>query len=202
MAASLAESNIMRRRDFILAAFAITVCKPAFASAAETVQLLLIRDADEPIECSGVRFIRGNLFGVPSTLSLENAVSPIGLYHLSRTEELSYELNAPNFSSVPAGTYEAKIRNDRTKTWMTSDNRAWRLELLNTPKRTAIQFHFGKDYHWSAGCIILAGDSGGNPLCQKGSDSPEEAVAKLRDYVTTGHDSKTKIMVKIIFAGA
>ena len=166
------------------------------------VQLLLLRDSKEPRTCAAIKFIKGNLYGVPAELNLDALASPMGLQHLSRTEEPSYEGNTPYVSAIPAGVYEATIRTDRRKPWMINDTRAWRLELLKTGPRSAVQFHYGKDYKWSQGCIILTGNEEGDLLCHQGSDSPEEAVAALRSYVLTGHQSTAIIRVKIAFSSA
>lgn len=191
----------MDRRHLLMGLPGMFVARFADAQASNTVQLFLQRDSKEPISCnSDVKYIRGNLYGVPKTTKLEDVVSTLGLTHISRTEELPYLDNAKNISSIPAKIYDADIRTDRTKKWMNNDERAWRLELRDTAPRSAIQFHYGKDYKWSEGCIILTGNATGDIMCSQGSDSPEEAVATLRDYVLTGGNSITKIRIKIAFA--
>jgi hypothetical protein len=101
---------------------------------------------------------------------------------------------------VPVSIYDLQVRVDKTKAWMAKENRWWRLEFVKVEKRTAIQFHYGKDYKWSEGCIILTGNSKGDVLCKEGTNSPEEAVATLRRYVIEGSDSNTKIRVRIAYA--
>jgi hypothetical protein len=165
------------------------------------VQLYLLRDSKEPMTCSSkVKLIRGSLYGVPSTMKLEDVASTLGLQHISKTEELPYEANAKNVSSVPANIYRAKIRNDKTKSWMTNVNRTWRLELDKVPRRSAIQFHYGKNYAWSQGCIILVGTRTSDLMCTAGLDSPEEAVAALRNYVHAGNRTPAEVLIRIAFA--
>lgn len=189
----------MLRRDFVLGALATQFAARAAAANEDVVKLLLLRNTAEPVACGSARYIKGNLYGVPSSMNLNGVSSAIGLTFISHVEELPYELNAKNASCVPAGTYSASIKVNKTKPWMTNENRTWRLELNGTKPRSAIQFHYGKDFNWSRGCVILTGTD--DLVCKEGSDSPEEAVAALRAYVTTGHNSSTPIFVKLMFAG-
>jgi hypothetical protein len=187
----------LTRRLFVALSLAL-VARPSVA-AEDIVQLLLLRDVAEPISCGKLRYMKGSLYGIPSGTKLKDVSSALGLKRIARVEELPFEQNVPNASSIPAGIYSATIRTDQTKAWMTNENRRWRLELQGTKPRSAIQFHYGKDFQWSAGCVILTGTD--QLICKEGSDSPEEAVAALREYVTSGHNSNTKILVKIAFAG-
>lgn len=155
------------------------------------VQLLLMRDADYASRCTSC--IPGRLFGVPSNVALESGEwSTWALEPLADTIELGFEDNVPNRSSIPTGTYDATIRTDATKNWMVGSdgrpliNRAWRIELSGERlgKRTAIQFHFGKDVLWSEGCIIVGRNA--SQVCQdecRFSDSPEDGLKALREYV-------------------
>jgi hypothetical protein len=188
----------MLRRHFLVTPFVMHLAAKASAADEDIVQLLLLRDGKEPLTCGTTRYMKGDLYGVPAKVKLEDVTLPMGLTHIARVEELPYELNVPNVSSIPAKTYSAVIRTDKTKPWMTNENRSWRLELQGTNPRSAIQFHYGKDFRWSAGCVILTGTN--DLACKEGRDSPEEAVAALRNYVITGHNSSTKIHVKVAFA--
>ena len=69
--------------------------------------------------------------------------------------ERPWKDNAPDVSSIPSGHYESRVRSDATKSWMTTRNRTWRIELLDVPHRSNIQFHFGQDEKWSEGCFIV-----------------------------------------------
>lgn len=190
----------MRRRQFLLGTLIAGVSTRLRAQAADTVQLLVLRESKKTVACGQARYIKGNLYGVPSNQDLSTITLPVGLPHIAHTEELPYADNAENASCIDEGTYRAKVVTQPTKPWMTNENRAWRLELIGTkPARSAIQFHYGKDYHWSTGCVVLTGTD--DLMCKEGRDSPEEAVAALRNYVTIGHNSATPIFVRIAFVG-
>lgn len=173
---------------------------------AEDVTLLVVRDADYARRCT--QCIPGRLYGVPPGTDVDGAPwLSWALEPIADTIELGYEENTPNRSSIPTGEYTAVIRTDPTKSWMkTVDGKvrpdmAWRLELENVPGgRTAIQFHYGKDVSWSAGCIILGRNAGG--VCQddcRFSDSPENSVARLREYVEDRiRSSSDTISVRIV----
>lgn len=110
--------------------------------------------------------------------------------------ERPWKDNKPNVSAIPKGVYAASVRTDKTKPWMTHENRVWRIELGGTPQRSAIQFHYGQDVGWSEGCFIVgtllqAGDEAGVTTRYCAVDNGEAAVAALRAVVTaTGRDPK------------
>jgi hypothetical protein len=167
----------------------------------DTVKLLLIRSVTANTQCD-VKFVPGKIYGVPSNMNLPSISTSIGLEFISNTEELPFNMNISNISSISTNIYEAKIREDESKAWMKDNiHRSWRLELQGTGHRTNIQFHYGKDHKWSAGCIILVND-GSKPLMCAASgteNSPELAVKALRDYVLkNSFNSETKIKIKII----
>src|SRR5262245_40110995 len=119
----------MNRRETLFGIPAALWAGTLNAQVSNIVQLYLLRESAEPNVCSPtVKFIRGNLYGVPSAMKLTDVSSTLGLTHISKTEELPYEANAQNVSSVPAAIYRAKIREEATKPWMTNVNRKWRLE--------------------------------------------------------------------------
>ncbi len=191
----------MARR--MLALLLATACWDASAADAK---LLLVRNAKSDLTCREVVF-HGRLFEVPSQTNLESVGSTLGLKLLTRVQELPYENNAPSASSIPVGTYVAKVRTDQTKGWMKGKpERAWRLELdvprINDVKRTAIQFHYGKDKSWSRGCVILTGGTPSSPLvcrAEDGADSPEAAVAAVRAFVErTLVKSDDRIEIRIV----
>lgn len=62
------------------------------------------------------------------------------------TLELPFRFNFSNISSIPAGTYPAKIRTDGSK--------GWRLEL-SVPGRHNIQIHCGNFPSEIQGCILV-----------------------------------------------
>jgi hypothetical protein len=130
------------------------------------------------------------------------------LTELTDVIERSFEENLP-ISSIPVGIYEAFVRTNATKKWMWTggelnkgvvlENRAWRIELSNVPQRTNIQFHYGKDVKWSEGCLVV-GSSPRNTCKDQCThdDSPESAIVKLRNFVTSnGTTLKPKIRVRI-----
>lgn len=170
------------------------------ASSAElAVQLLVVREGREPTTCGEIEYLQGTLYGVPSTFDLEKARTTLGLERLGRVEEPTYEGNSAG-SSIPVGTYDAYVRDDATKPWMTTLDRRWRIEMKGVPgPRTAVQFHYGKDYKWSAGCIILAGEHE-SLACSSRGNSSDLLVAKLRGYVEKqGLAAPTRIRVRIAF---
>ena len=55
--------------------------------------------------------------------------------------------NLPFISSVPPGSYQARLRYDH------SDK--WRVELIGVPGRTHVQIHIGNVVQDSVGCILV-----------------------------------------------
>jgi hypothetical protein len=185
-------------------------CSRSIWAQASSVRLILIRQADYKDKC--LSCIPGKIYGVPPAIDFAVAETvPSLLEFICDTVELSYEDNVPKKSSIPEGLYTAKVRQDGTKKWMWSEgeigkgsilpDRSWRLELAGVPnKRTNIQFHYGKDVGWSAGCIII-----GQKLAQCSAtdqcnfpDSPEAAVSALRSYVVTNSlSTATPIQIRI-----
>lgn len=192
---------MMTRRSLLMVAGgSLLVIREIAVGAHPPVQLLLIREAKQPISCGSVRYIPGQLYGVPSNMALDKVASPLGLTAITRVEELPYLDNASNVSSIPPGTYEAVVRTDATKNWMTTANRRWRLELKGTNPRSNIQFHYGLDYKWSEGCIIITGDAPAGLLCKSPKTTSEEAVERLRKYVEENSNTSQPVKVKIIFS--
>ncbi len=69
------------------------------------------------------------------------------------TYELGDRGNRPSKSCVPEGSYSLKVRNDVSMDSFDND-RGWRLELLNVPKRTVVQIHRASIKITSAGCLL------------------------------------------------
>ncbi|HTR41056.1 MAG TPA: DUF5675 family protein [Pseudomonadales bacterium] len=63
------------------------------------------------------------------------------------TLERPWQNNESNISSIPAGTYSAIIRYDKTD--------HWRLQLTNVPDRSGIQIHIGNQTSDTEGCILV-----------------------------------------------
>lgn len=187
------------------------LCIPAHAQGV-AVRLLMVRERGYDNKC--LPCVAGRLYGVPGNIDLASAEQSIGLLTvIADTVELSYEPDSGRPSSIPEAIYNATVRTDSSKKWMWTggevgrgsirQERAWRIELQNVPRRTAIQFHYGRDANWSRGCIIL----GHRPLAcpTRGPcsfpDSPELAVRALRSYVEANSvASNTPILVR--FAAA
>jgi hypothetical protein len=166
----------MRRRTVVgfLAAAPIALLYRTALAGEVRAHMRLERKPNWQVTC--VRCIPGVLYGTDSGLP----------QRLCDTVELSFEDNAVNVSAIPAGTYRATVRRDRTKKWMIDDITEWRLELQGVPgDRRAIQFHYGKEASWSQGCIIVGSNNAlacGRDDCAF-SDSPRDGVRALRDYV-------------------
>lgn len=192
---------MISRRYFLMASLGLlAAARDVFASGAKQAQILLVRAAKQPITCGKVQYIPGGLYGVPPTVKLEDVNSSFGLEFLTRVEELAYLDNASRVSSIAPGVYNAIVRDDASKKWMTNINRRWRLELLGTESRSNIQFHYGLDYKWSEGCIIVTGDSEAGLVCRSQSETSEKAIERLRQYVSDNSNSSPPARVKIIFA--
>ena len=61
--------------------------------------------------------------------------------------EKPWKGNAPEISSIPAGTYTASLRYDHKD--------RWRVELKDVPGRKNIQIHIGNTPADSKGCILV-----------------------------------------------
>ena len=164
----------INRRLVLGSTLALGLVAGASAQGVVRARLKLERRAGWQNNC--VKCIPGMLYGVDSPARVK----------LCDTVELSFEDNSSGRSSIPAGTYTAFERTDRTKPWMKDEATEWRLELEKVPGgRSAIQFHYGKDAGWSEGCIIVGRQN--ELICPsnacKFSDSPRDGVIALRDYV-------------------
>lgn len=170
------------------------------------VRLLLVRRPGlSPTNHCAAPCIRGELYDVTDMAGrLDEQLLPTLTKQLRLCDviERPWKNNKPNVSSVPKGTYKARIRDDKTKDWMDTTDKRWRLELQKAGPRSAIQFHYGKDVHWSEGCFIVgsflqSGDAGGitNRYCEL--EGGEAAVARIRLAVTAPRRNSTDISVGV-----
>jgi hypothetical protein len=185
------------RREFavgLLAGMAWSAMSRSSLGQNSEARLLVIRNIDYLNRCT--RCIPGTLYGVPLGIDLATAeLLPALLTRITDVIEPSYEDNMPGLSSIPVGTYPATVRADGTKKWMWTGgavnqgdlilDRAWRLQLSGVPdNRSAIQFHYGKDASWSAGCIIVGQQPANQCVDEcKFADSPAAGVRAMREYV-------------------
>lgn len=63
------------------------------------------------------------------------------------TLELPYKNNINDFSSIPKGSYYAKLR--------TEGKKGWRIELINVPNRDTIEIHVGNYTSNTRGCFLV-----------------------------------------------
>lgn len=186
--------NRFSRRSFLSVAFGgLAVPTIIRAQALPPVRFLVIRHpAVIGSDNCVATCIRGSLFDVSTAgvIDPEQWSFPLGVDPICDVIERPWAGNAPNVSAIPAGVYEAFVRDDPTKNWMTNENRSWRIQLKGVEGRSAIQFHFGQDENWSQGCFIvgdhLVADPTLNDLagayCSVGNG--EDAIAKIRSVVT------------------
>lgn len=195
------------RRHVLTSALVALAPIPLLAQELKSVRLLVVRRMGlSPTNQCVAPCIRGSIYNLSDQdAPLDQTILPLlaARKPICDVIERPWKDNRPNVSSVPKGIYTARVRTDRTKAWMTNENRAWRIELEGLQPRTAIQFHFGQDETWSQGCFILGsllqkGDSGGitDRYCKV--ENGEAAVAALRAAVNgTGLDPK-KITIGVV----
>jgi hypothetical protein len=171
------------------------------AQALLPVRLLLLRRLGlSPSGQCTAPCVRGSLYDVSDLKgrALDDALIPLMGTRAALCDviERPWKNNAPNVSAIPRGVYAATVRDDRSKPWMTNENRAWRLELGGTGHRSNIQFHYGQDVAWSEGCFIVgallqADDGAGLAAKYCALSDAEKAVSTIRAAVTAiGRDSK------------
>jgi hypothetical protein len=91
---------------------------------------------------------------------------------MAYTLELPDVNNQNYISSIPKGTYDAKIRTDGTK--------GWRIELLDVPNRGNVQIHVGNFTSEIEGCILIGTNVDlGN--CNVTNTYRHEAMEKLQN---------------------
>jgi len=85
--------------------------------------------------------------------------------------ERPWQGNAPEISSIPAGTYRGILRYDKSD--------AWRIQLEGVPGRTGVQIHVGNVVVQSKGCILVGSHLKTGSLCQvEGSMLAYQALKK------------------------
>jgi hypothetical protein len=153
--------------------------------------------------------IRGSVYDVSDqTGAIDQTIVPLlkAMTPICDVIERPWANNAANKSSVPKGIYGAKVRSDRTKDWMTNENRSWRLELQGTQPRQAIQFHYGQDVQWSQGCFIVGkllqpGDAAGITTRYCRVEDGENAIVALRAAVTAKGRDPGNIKIAVVDEG-
>jgi hypothetical protein len=180
------------------------------------VRLLVLRRTGlSPTNQCVAPCVRGSIYDVSDLKeSLDDLLLPLikNRKPICDVIERPWKDNKPNTSSIPKGVYTASVRADKTKPWMTNENRWWRIELSGTkPQRSAIQFHYGQDVSWSEGCFIVGsllqkGDDAGVTKRYCSVENGEAAVAALRSVVTSPGRDVSKISVGVfddsgMFAG-
>ena len=136
--------------------------------------------------------IRGSLYDVSTAGAIDPTQwsIPLGAEPICDVIERPWAGNAPNVSAIPAGEYNAFVRDDASKSWMTNEDRRWRIQLEGVQGRSAIQFHFGQDEQWSQGCFIVGDHLVADPSLSDLAGSycsvsnGEAAIARLRSVVT------------------
>lgn len=197
---------MISRRDLLLAGVAGAAPALARAQQLQPVRLMVVRRMGlSPTNQCVAPCIRGSIYDVSDLAGkLDDTLLPLlkARKPVCDVIERPWKDNKPNVSAIAKGVYAASVRTDKTKPWMSNENRLWRLELAGTPKRSAIQFHYGQDVAWSEGCFIVgsllqAGDEAGVTARYCAVENGEAAVAALRAVVTaTGRDPK-KISVGV-----
>jgi len=170
------------------------------------VRLLVVRRMGlSPTNQCVAPCIRGSIYDVSDmTRKIDDTLLPRLKTRKAVCEviERPWKDNKSNVSAIPKGVYNASIRTDKTKPWMSNQNRLWRLELGGTNPRSAIQFHYGQDVAWSEGCFIVgsllqAGDGAGVTARYCAVDNGEAAVAALRAVVTAAGRDPNRISVGV-----
>jgi hypothetical protein len=106
--------------------------------------------------------------------------------------ELPWQNNAPFVSSIPAGSYQAFIRNDGPK--------GWRIQLVDVPLRDNVQIHIGNKPTDSWGCL-LPGKSIAPDLCHVFGSADAMGLIKTALTSFPRLDSDSKIVVTISDGG-
>lgn len=90
--------------------------------------------------------------------------------------ERPWQGNAPEISSIPAGTYKGILRYDKGD--------AWRIQLEGVPGRTGVQIHVGNVVAQSKGCILVGSRLQAGSLCQVEGSKPAYQALKKAFYGT------------------
>lgn len=98
-------------------------------------------------------------------------------YFLINGKPIAYTLELPDkdneeyVSSIPKGSYDAKIRTD--------GNLGWRIELLDVPDRENVEIHVGNFTRQIEGCILI-GTKVDIKNCNVTNSYKHEAIEKLQ----------------------
>lgn len=199
--------DLDKRKLLKLTALTTLLPLKAFGVKLHTVKLLVLRKPAVLMSDNCLApCIRGSIFDVShisDPLDVTAISSIIYGEPICDTIERPWKNNQSNISSIPVGKYTARIRNDKSKGWMTKIDRSWRLELIGTGRRANIQFHYGRDEKWSAGCFIVGKhltkaaelDDLAGSYC-KLSES-EAAVKKIRDVVLNKNYDNSEIIIYV-----
>lgn len=197
-------------RRLFLKASTVVLFTPAISRAQSlpAVKLLVLRNppAIGTNNCVAT-CIRGSIYDVSHD---QNFVDPAlwsvlpGAQPICDVIERPWVDNKHNVSSIPSGTYTGFVRNDRSKKWMTNENRSWRIELNKVAgKRQNIQFHYGKDENWSQGCFIVGDHLVKDPTISDLSGAycklknGESAISRLRKAVLSPYVNNDKISILV-----
>lgn len=90
--------------------------------------------------------------------------------------ERPWQGNAPEISSIPAGTYRGILRYDKKD--------AWRIQLDGVPGRTGVQIHIGNVVAQSKGCILVGTRLEEGSLCRVGGSAAAYGELKKAFYGT------------------
>jgi hypothetical protein len=210
------EVNMISRRKLVVSASTVVLPLPAVSQQLIPIRLFVVRRIGlSPTNQCVAPCIRGSIYDISdlqvnpddSLMPLLKARKPI-----CDVIERPWNDNKPKLSSIPKGVYAASVRTDKTKTWMTNENRWWRIELAGANlQRSAIQFHYGQDVSWSKGCFIVGtvlqkGDDAGVTKRYCSVENGEIAVAALRAVVMAPGRDTSRISVGVfddsgLFAG-
>ncbi|PTX14706.1 hypothetical protein C8N40_110135 [Pontibacter mucosus] len=126
-------------------------------------------------------------------------------YILVNDEVISYSLELPDLdninyiSSIPKGTYSAKIRTDGSK--------GWRIELENVPNRKNIQIHVGNYTRQILGCILI-GTKVSLENCTVTNNYKHEAMKNLQnkfnqftENLKLGESPASPVMIEVKISG-
>ncbi|WP_316747601.1 DUF5675 family protein [Pedobacter gandavensis] len=163
-------------KQILLTFFLGFFCLCGLNVSAKDFTLTIIRTSENIGSTTGELFINGNF--------------------VCHTLELPWQNNASYISSIPAGTYTARIRYDKKD--------QWRVQLNNVPNRSGVQLHIGNYPSQIQGCVLVGDEVYNKENRIAGS---EIAFNRLRSefYGTTGEpisspDVDIKVEIKYTVA--
>ena len=111
---------------------------------------------------------------------------------IAYTVELPWRGNAPEISSIPAGSYPAHLRYDHAD--------KWRIELDDVPGRTNVQIHIGNTTADIKGCILV-GSSLSPSLCSVSGSAAAYAALKTEFYGSANPTSTPDRTIRVVVEG-